>query len=171
VCCGGGLYAKSYLTALAKPAKVSAPDRVAGMDRIKDNADLQSTADKVEADIKRQTNASGAAAGYWAPSGDRTHLLFAMAVAALILQPDKEVTKAFNAMQTSDLTVSDINAYPAGSQGGTLRCGTAKVKSVSVAVCIWGDNASLGITEFFNRDVHEAANLSLEVRNDMVSRS
>jgi hypothetical protein len=166
-CCGGGLYLRSFLMAYYKPATVSAPDQVAGMSRLED-ANLSAIADRTATELKNAMKAKDAAAGYWAPGGDRSRLFFAVAVPVLILNPDSEARKAFD---SSGFHVEDIRRYPAGSQGGTVQCGTTRVQNVPMDLCVWADNASIGITGFYNRDVREAAELVLQVRNDMVTRS
>jgi hypothetical protein len=166
-CVGGSIWAKPYFA--EGSAKVSAPTRVAGFDKV-DDADLNAEADKLRADIKSKTGASSAVAGYWGPGGGKTKMFFALAVAKFLLRPDREIKSAFDEMSSGGLAVNDIHDYPTGPLGGLVQCGSGTAEKVPVSVCAWADHGSLGIAGFYNRDVNDSAKLFLSVRNDMQTR-
>lgn len=167
-CCGGGFW-------LAKPfidtadTTVSAPTRVAGMERVSD-PEAETLTAELSAAIESHPGVQSSAAGFYAPAGDRERGLLAIAAAGVFIAPETEISAVFGAVAAAGVRVEDVRDYDAGELGGTVRCGTADASGKPVTLCMWGDHGSLGLGMFYNRQVAEAAKLFLTARTDMVSR-
>ena len=167
-CCGVGA-AIAVPILREYPATVEAPAQMAGFAKIPDQDAVEVTR-SLTAKLKKDTGADNAVVGLYVAGADRSRGVLALAVSTLLLSPAKEVASAFGGMDNTGVPVTGVKDYPTGSLGGTVRCGVGTADGLDLSVCVWADHGSLGIGMFYNRDVHESADLFVTMREEMVKR-
>jgi hypothetical protein len=117
------------------------------------------------------SRASSTVAGFYAPNGDKQHMVEVVAIAELFLSPGAEIGNAFREVPNDELTVSGVHEVSTGKQGGIVKCGSGEVKAsgllVPVAMCVWADHGSMGLGIFFNRSVEESAPIFVTIRSQV----
>jgi hypothetical protein len=167
-CCGvGAALAAPILREY--PAKVTAPDNLAGLSK-QQNAEVDQLGDQLGQELKKNTKVDDAVAGLYAAPGDQAHLVLVVGASGLLLSPEKEIDNAFEGMSGSGLPVSGVSGHDAGNLGGTVKCGSGTVSGLNLSVCAWGDHGSIGMGIFYGRAIDESADLFLQIREGMVDR-
>jgi serine/threonine protein kinase len=154
------------------PARLSltAPAAVAGLTRSTDTA-LQASADQLVSEIRTQLDGerSAVAAFYTDPRSAGRRVLF-IGITADIVSPTREIDATFTSVNQGSTKIGNIVEVPAGPLGGKAKCGNGKTGEVSVVVCVWADNESLGLGVFYNRPAAESADLFIRIRQEVSHR-
>ena len=146
------------------PATLTAPDSVAGMQKLTDPT-FQQLGDSMTTELKTQTQATSAIGAFYAVGGDKTHAVMVAGVTKLILNPGTQMHEAISGMSTGgQLAFDNMGDVDPGSMGGTAECGSAKVSDVSMGVCAWADHGALGVIVAYNRTPAQAADLMRQIR-------
>jgi hypothetical protein len=148
------------------PAKIVLGDKVAGMNRLKD-ASLQSSADKTATELKNDTNADTAVAGYYAPADDPTKIVGIIGATTRISDPEQELDDAFG---SSSLSVTGVQEFSAGSLGGYVKCGNTSSGGNALTICGWADGGSLAIGIFIHRSLNDSQTLFQTIRKEILIR-
>jgi hypothetical protein len=167
-CCGvGAVFGAPILHEY--PAKVTAPDNLAGLAK-QQNAQVDQLGDQLGQELKKTAKVDEAVAGLYAAQGDPNRLVLVVGASGFLLTPDKEIDNAFAGMSGSGLPVSSVSGYESGTLGGTVKCGSGTVSGLNLSVCAWGDHGSIGMGIFYGRAVTESAEMFLKIREGMVDR-
>lgn len=160
-------------TASAPPLelRLSVPPTLAGLNKSTET-ELQRTADQAVTDVKRELDGErdAVAAFYDDPAAASKRVLF-LGITADITSPVTEIDATFTSFNnTSDVRVGNVADVPAGPLGGRAKCGDGRSRDITIVLCVWGDDESLGMVVFYNRARPESATLFLQIRNDASSR-
>jgi hypothetical protein len=147
------------------PATINLPQTVAGLTKV-DNAELNKTANDTALQIKNDTNADSAVAGYYAPSGDMTKAVGLIGATGRITDPEGELDDAF----AGEMAVSGVQDVDAGPLGGDMRCGNTANNGQALTVCGWADGGSLMLGIFANRSLTDSATLFRQIRGEILKR-
>ena len=142
---------------------VDAPDQLPGGLTLSTNADRQSTVEDLKTELKSSFSSDTVVAGYYDASGDTGHPVLFAAAATLVLLPGTQLDDAFRSLD-SELPVTGVTSYDAGTFGGSLKCGSSTSSGIKLSLCIWADYGTVGIGAFFARDVAESAALFKQIR-------
>ncbi len=175
LCIGGGIVV--YLTVGKSASQAAAttlnlPDPLAGLTRIHDTT-LQASEDELVTKLKTgKPPLKNPVAGFYAPGGDKTKLIMIAAGTSLILSPETDLKDAFDGLAASGLTVNATQNFPAGTLGGTVKCGSGSVDtggdSLPMVFCGWADHGSIGLVAFYNTsDVTTSAALFDRIRTEV----
>jgi hypothetical protein len=66
--------------------------------------------------------------------------------------------------------VTGVHAVPAGTFGGTMKCGTTRTDDGEMPVCGWADHGSVALAMFPQRSEAEAAGILREIRDRAQTR-
>ena len=91
---------------------------------------------------------------YGAP--ENKNIVVVAAAAAPILEPEKELDGMFSGAGFGGIKISGIVDVSPGALGGVAKCGRAVDGSLTMSICIWTDNGSLGMMMFFNQSMTKA---------------
>ena len=152
--------------------RIVAPQTLAGLDK-SSQADLQSSADDVVTELKDELDSEkdAVAAFYTDPKAAGKLVLF-VGITADIVSPVTEIDATFTSFNSSsEVQIGNITEVAAGPLGGKAKCGNGKNKDVTVVLCVWGDNESLGMAVFYNRSVTDSAALFVQIRNEASTRA
>ena len=121
-----------------KDATITAPSVVAGLSldtsqQGRDTGDYLRTALSAEVDLDDATGAVYTDPGF----PDKTVLFFGGS--ALIWTPESDLDTAFELISDEQGSVTGLHGVPAGSLGGTMKCGTTKSDDGDIAVCGWAE--------------------------------
>jgi hypothetical protein len=167
-CCGiGTAVAAPFLGEY--PATVAAPSRVAGLDQVR-NAEVDRIGQQLADELKKNSAIDNAVAGLYAPGGDQGHAVLVVGATGLIFSPRNEVDNALRSMGDGGIPVTGVKDYDPGALGGTVRCGTGSIRTVSLSICGWADHGSVGVGIFYDRPLADSADLFLRIREGMVKR-
>ena len=152
------------------PATLSAPDSVAGMQKITD-PQFQQLGDTMTTELKTQTQATSAIGAFYAKGDDKTHAVMVAGVTKLILNPGTQMHEAFTGMSAGgQMSIDNVGDVDPGSMGGTAECGSAKVSDISMGVCAWADHGALGMIVAYNHTQAETADLMRTIRPQVQHR-
>lgn len=164
---GGYLLVRPYLGEY--PATLSAPDSVAGLQKLTD-PQFQQLSDEMTTSLKSSIKASSAIGAFYAPNGDKTHAVLVAGATTLILNPGTQLKGAFDGLASSDLTVTGTGSVDAGPMGGTAECGQAETSGIPIGVCAWADHGSVGMVIAFSHTPAETADLMRTIRPQVEHR-
>jgi hypothetical protein len=169
---GGLLVARPILREY--PATMTTPDQIAGLTKLTD-PQLQRTADQMTAQFQADAKVDSSVVAFYAPAGDKTHLVMVGGGTKLNLRPGKDIDDALRGMgRGMGSALADIHAVPAGPLGGYVKCGSGTVHAAAVDMpvvgCVWADHGSLGMAFFFNRQVAESEKLFGQIREVVLQR-
>lgn len=169
---GGFLVARPILKEY--PSTMTAPDQVAGLTKLTD-PQLQRTADQMADRFRADAKVDSTVVAFYAPLGDRTHLVMLGGGTRLNLSPGKDIDTALRGMgKGMGSSLVDIHAVPAGPLGGYVKCGSGTIKASGTALpivgCVWADHGSLGMGFFFNRQVADSEKLFGQIREAVLHR-
>jgi hypothetical protein len=82
----------------------------------------------------------------------------------LFWTPDADLDTAFKLISDNEGAVRDIREVPAGSLGGTMKCGVTASDDGDMPVCGWADHGSLALAMFPGRQLPDAAPLLIDIR-------
>jgi hypothetical protein len=169
VLCGVGGYLVARPIISEYPATLSAPDSVAGLQKLTD-PQFQQLSDEMTASLKSTIKASSAIGAFYAPNGDKTHAVLVAGAATLILNPGTQLDGAFQGLASSDLSVSNVGSVDAGSMGGKAECGRAETSGIPIGVCAWVDHGAVGMVIAFSHTPAETADLMRTIRPQVEHR-
>jgi hypothetical protein len=150
-----------------KNATISAPAEVAGMRR-DDSAAGKSTADYLKTAISAEVDLDHAVGAVYL-GDDGRNVLF-MGGNALIWSPDTDLKDSFGLVSDDQGAVVGVHDVPAGTFGGTMRCGTTLTDDGDMSVCGWADHGSLALAMFPKRTPADSAKLLLAIRAEAQTR-
>jgi hypothetical protein len=146
----------SSTTAPAGGSKITVvePKTLGGRPKLTDKqfASLAKELQSGLADVPDATATVGALYG----SVEKQNIVIVAAAAAPIDDPKKELDSTFAGAGFSGLKVTDITPVSAGSLGGEAKCGRSTESGISMALCGWADEGSLGFNIFFFSSVSKA---------------
>jgi hypothetical protein len=151
-----------------KDATVSAPDQVAGLRR-DDSQEGKSTADYLQTALSAEVDLDHAVGAVYL-GGDGRNVLFTGGN-SLIWSPDSDLDSAFSLVSDEQGAVVGVHDVPAGTFGGTMKCGTTVTDDGDMAVCGWADHGSLALAMFPKRSPGDAAKLLLDIRAQAQTRN
>lgn len=169
VLCGVGGYLVARPIISEYPATLSAPDSVAGLQKLTD-PQFQQLSDEMTSSLKSDIKASSAIGAFYAPNGDKTHAVLVAGAATLILNPGTQLKGAFQGLASSDLSVSNIGSVDPGSMGGKAECGQAESSGIPIGVCAWVDHGAVGMVIAFSHTPAETADLMRTIRPQVEHR-
>ena len=141
---------------------VTAPDELPGGLTKTDDAGMQTILDGLKTDLNSAFSTDTTEVGYYTTAGTGHAVLLAAASTTIFL-PSIQIDDAFRGMSSS-LSVTDIQGYPAGTLGGTVKCGASTASGIKLALCVWADYGTVGMGALFARDPADAAPLFLQIR-------
>jgi hypothetical protein len=172
LCLGAGyVISKPYLAEW--PAKLTAPDSLAGLTKSTE-PDLQQAANEIAAGIRKDVQVDDAIAAFYRDPKKEERIVAIVGGTAFLMSPKTELDEAFRSAGSGGMGIKDTRDVNAGPLGGVARCGTAEQVSgkqkVPLSICAWADHGSLVIGLFFNRSVEESAALLLQIRSEILTR-
>jgi len=161
LCVGGGaaLYFafKDDVSGVVAAAntRVVAPDTLGGKPKITDPA-LQSVVDEMKTQLNGDLpDATSTAAAFY---GDiaKKDLVMLVAASGLVVSPEQELDKTFTDLNSASMTIKNIKTVEAGPLGGSAKCGDGAITDagaeLTIGVCAWADNGSVGMFGVYNVD-------------------
>jgi hypothetical protein len=152
-----------------RKAIITRPDQVAGL-RLDQSQGAQDTVEYLRAAVSAGVTLDTTVGAVYVPDEDTAHSVIFFGGTGLLLQPDKQLGRAFGLITDQTGGVVDVHAKPAGTLGGVLKCGTTATDDGAMPVCGWADHGSLAIALFPGRGVDESAGLMLRLRESMQHR-
>jgi hypothetical protein len=139
------------------------PDTVAGLHH-DTTADAAQTAiylrDALAADVPI-TTPYGAV---YADPADKTRSVLLFGGTGLLVSPDKDLDRALTLLNDQTGSVTGLHTVPAGSLGGTMKCGNSTGDGGPMGVCGWVDHGCLAVALFPGRSAEESAGLMRQLR-------
>ena len=89
-------------------------------------------------------------------SVERRNIVAVVAVAAQIDDPEGVIEDTFGVAGLHGTKVTGITEVDTGQLGGRARCGKVVEDNLSMAVCVWADDGTLGTVRFFFKSVSSA---------------
>jgi hypothetical protein len=162
-------------------AHVSAPPTLPGGLSKQDSEQSEALKTSLENDLRDSIESiDDVATGVYGnkDDDDPTHLVVLVAATGTFFSPGSQVDAAFKGFGAGEgLTmVSTPKEYPAGDLGGTVKCGGAEYNGsgssadLKMSMCAWSDHGSVGIVLFMGRDVADAANQFVAIREAVQTR-
>jgi hypothetical protein len=151
-----------------KDATLAPPSRVGGL-TLDRSADGRSTADYLETALSATVDLDSAVGAVYRDAGGRD-VLFTGGT-ALLWRPENALDTAFGLVADDQGPVTGIHSVPAGTFGGTMKCGTTKTDDGEMPVCGWADHGSVGLAMFPRRSESEAAAILREIRDSALKRA
>lgn len=151
-----------------KDASVSAPANVAGL-RLDDSTAGKSTADYLQTALSAEVDLDQAVGAVYLDAYDR-NVLF-MGGHALIWSPKSALGDAFGLVSDDQGAVVGVHDVPAGTFGGTMRCGTTVTDDGNMSVCGWADHGSIALAMFPKRSPEDSAKLLRNIRAEAQTRN
>ncbi len=160
-----------YPVISASGTTVTAPATLPGGLNKETSEQMQTIVDQMEADLRNNVgDVDHVAAGIYS-DGDPQKPVVLVAATSTILFPDDEIEDAFKGFYaTAGGGVGGRTSYPAGDLGGTVKCATGNEDELAMTLCVWADHGSVGIAVFVGRELQEAADLFLQIRQAVESR-
>jgi hypothetical protein len=153
------------------PPRLHTPAQLAGLNR--DNqSDAADTANYLQNAIAAGMGLENAVGAVYTDGRGDAHSVIFVGGATSDGGEDKRLTRLFGLLNDATDGLTAIAAQPAGSLGGTVKCGLAtdtgsnraSTGSMEMAVCGWADRDTVGIAMFPNRPLAEAATLLRQMR-------
>jgi flagellar basal body-associated protein FliL len=142
-------------TAPASTVKIVEPKTLGGRSKVTDASLTATTKTMKSALLDEYTDATSSFGGFYGVPAKR-NLVMALAVAAPIPDPEREVTKNFAGMGVSGSEIKNVTTVSTGSLGGTAKCGSAVNSGINLAVCSWADEGSSGMLVWYYKSVSKA---------------
>ena len=118
-------------------------------------------------DVPGETNTVGTLYG----SVAKRNIVVVAAAAAPIDDPKKELDNEFTSAGFSGLAISDITTVNPGPLGGAAKCGKANQEDVTMAICTWADDGSIGMMIFFFQSVSKVKTEFATLRGQVEKKS
>ncbi|WP_030443056.1 hypothetical protein [Actinoplanes subtropicus] len=167
---GAGVLAyESYQILTQKDAKLAAPPQV-GTLTLSTTDDAKSTADYLQTAIAAEITMDKTIGAVYTDTANPGKDVLVFGGTTLFWTPENDLESAFDMIDDSQGAVTDLHDVPAGSLGGTMKCGTTKSDSGPLTVCGWADHGSLAVAMFNNRTEDEAAKVMVVLRKAMETR-
>lgn len=168
LCCCGSCYGVVNELGGEYPASLHVPQDVAGLERTT-NGVYAAAAAVAQGQIQASGGVETAAVAVLEDPKRPDQPVIFVGGTRLIWDPSGDLNKVITQMGTD---LSGTKNFPAGSQGGTLKCANAKDNERKpVVVCAWIDHGSLGIGIFYgNRPMAECAQMLVAIRAGVLSR-
>ena len=119
------------------------------------------------ASVPGATNTVGALYG----TVEKRNIVVVAAAAAPIDNPGKELDSAFSSAGFGGLKISGITSVSPGALGGKAKCGKASEDSLTMAICSWADDGSLGMMIFFFQSVSKTKAEFVKLRGQIEKKS
>jgi hypothetical protein len=132
-----------------KPAatvKIVEPKTLGGRPKVS-TKELKSYVDLLKTMMSSYPSASKSVSGMYGRIGTRNVVVMAAAEADVVL-PETTVD-ALLASGGSSTKVTGITSVPAGSLGGSAKCGNSSSAGEKLAICVWADQGSLGLVVWY----------------------
>lgn len=172
VLCGVGAWLVARPYAAEWPAKLSKPERLAGLELSTEPA-LEQSANEIAAAMRRDVKVHNVVAAYYHDPVAEQRLVGLVGSTAFIMSPKAELDEAFRA--SGGMAITGVRDIDPGPMGGLARCGSAERPGeggapVPVSVCAWADHGSFVIGIFYHRPVEESAELLRTIRAEILRR-
>jgi hypothetical protein len=151
-----------------KDATLVAPARVGGLS-LDGSEDGRSTADYLQTALSATVDLDSAVGAVYHDAGGR-NVLFTGGT-ALIWRPENALDGAFGLVADDQGAVTSVHSVPAGTFGGTMKCGTTRTDDGAMPVCGWADHGSVALAMFPQRSEAEAAGILREIRDSAQTRA
>jgi hypothetical protein len=145
-----------------KDAAISTPPQIGNL-RLDQSDDGQQTADYLQTALSAEIRLNHAVGAVYTDGTANRDILF-FGGTATIWSPDSDLKSAFGLISDKQGDVTGLHKVDAGTLGGTMKCGSTKSDSTTLAVCGWADHGSVAVAMFPNRSVDESATLLREIR-------
>jgi hypothetical protein len=151
-----------------KDATLAAPSQVGEL-TLDGSEDGRSTADYLQTALSATVDLDSAIGAVYRDAGGRD-VLFTGGT-ALFWRPENALDAAFGLVADDQGAVTGIHSVPAGTFGGTMKCGTTRTDDGEMPVCGWADHGSVGLAMFPQRSESEAAAILREIRDSAQKRA
>ena len=151
-----------------KDATLAAPSQVGDL-TLDTSQDGRSTADYLQTALSATVDLDSAIGAVYRDAGARD-VLFTGGT-ALFWRPENALDAAFGLVADDQGAVTGIHSVPAGTFGGTMKCGTTRTDDGDMPVCGWADHGSVGLAMFPQRSESEAAAVLREIRDSAQKRA
>jgi hypothetical protein len=162
-------------------AHVSAPPTLPGGLTKQDSETADTLKSGLESDLRGNIdNIDEIETGVYGAKGDDdpTHVVILVAATGTFFSPGSEVDSAFKGFSSSGglSTLSEPKDYPAGSLGGTAKCGSSQYNlgagatKLTVSMCVWADHGSIGMVMFMGQDLSAVTGNLIPIREAVQTR-
>ncbi|GAB1642358.1 hypothetical protein [Krasilnikovia sp. MM14-A1259] len=133
---------------------VTEPKRLGGRPKLTDAQFAGVTKELKQglADVPGATGTVGALYG----TPEKRDIVVVVAAEAPVEDPQKELDGTFLGAGIGGLKVSGITTVDAGPLGGAAKCGKAEASGISMAMCGWADDGSVGWIIWYFKSVSKA---------------
>ena len=154
-----------------KTTKVSVvePKTLNGRPKLTDKQ-FASIADEMQKDMSTVPDATSSVGALYG-SVEKRNIVMIAAVAAPIEDPKKELDGMFAGAGFGGLKVTGISDVDPGPLGGEARCGKSAESDLTMAVCGWADDGSMGMTISFFKSVSSAKAEFPKIRGQVEKKS
>jgi hypothetical protein len=159
----------AWRIAAQKDTTLTTPDEVAGLRR--DDSDFaRTTADSLRTALNAEVALDEAVGAVYTDPASKDRSVLFFGGTTLLWTPADDLDTAFDLFKDAAGAVTGLVEVPAGSLGGTMKCGTAASPDGDIAVCGWADHGSLALAMFPNRTAAESAPLLRAIRETAQTR-
>jgi hypothetical protein len=163
-------------------AHVSAPPTLPGGLSKQDSQTADTLKSSLESDLRGNIdNIDQIETGVYSAKGDAdpTHVVILVAATGTFFSPGSEVDSAFKGFSGSGglSTLSEPKEYPAGSLGGTAKCGssqynlgTGAATKLTVSMCVWADHGTIGMVMFMGQELSAVTGNLIPIREAVQTR-
>jgi hypothetical protein len=166
-----------------KPPRLHTPVQLAGLNR-DDRADATETADYLQNAVTAGMGLENTVGAVYTDGRGDAHSVIFVGGASADGTETSRLNRIFRLLNDATDGVTPLKSEPAGTLGGTVKCGLATDTESSpssppappapgdpeMAVCGWADGQTVGVAMFPNRPVTEAADLLNRMRPGIQGR-
>ncbi|MEH0936509.1 hypothetical protein [Micromonospora psammae] len=149
--------------------RLVAPKTLAGRAKSTD-PELRKLADGMVKDMKSTVRNESGAIGAFYGSPTRRNMIMVAGATGFVLDPESELDEAVEGLSGS-LAVRKTSTVDPGPLGGAARCGDGRASGVSLGVCAWADQGSVGIIVMFFSTGAKAKAQFTRIRGQLEKRS
>lgn len=149
--------------------RLVAPKSLGGRARSSE-PELRALADELVKDLKAKVRSGNSTIGAFYGSFEDEDIVMVAGASGLVLDPKQELDDTVKAL-ASELNVRRMSTVSAGPLGGVAKCGDGSASNVSLGVCAWADQGSVGMIVMFSTSASKAKSEFVKIRAEVEKRS
>ncbi|NJP31601.1 hypothetical protein [Micromonospora thermarum] len=149
--------------------RLVAPKTLGGRAKSTD-PELRALADEMVRDMKSTVRSESGAVGAFYGSPEKQNMVMIAGASGFVLDPKRELDDAVKAL-SAELNVRRMSTVSPGPLGGVAKCGDGSASDISLGVCVWADQGSVGMIVMFFSSASKAKSEFTSIRGQVEKRS
>ncbi|MGN9776613.1 hypothetical protein ACTMS0_12720 [Micromonospora sp. H33] len=149
--------------------RLVAPKTLGGRAKSTD-PELRALADEMVRDMKSTVRSESGAIGAFYGSPEKQNMVMIAGASGFVLDPKRELDDAVKAL-SAELNVRRMSTVSPGPLGGVAKCGDGSASDISLGVCVWADQGSVGMIVMFFSSGSKAKSEFTSIRGQVEKRS